>query len=106
MSFDDETTFLCLVWTDYKRVGKPCVCKHPHPHTHTHSGCTDHKGCPWEANVPELLGGTVARCLAMPACLVLVPVPHYKQHLSHHNTKLASSKIQHHLLLHLTGEHR
>lgn len=75
----------------------------PHP---THSGCTDHKGCPWEANVPELLGGTVARCFAMPACLVLVPVPHYKQHLSHHNTKLASSKIQHHLLLHLTGEHR
>lgn len=37
MSFDDETTFLCLVWTDYKRVGKPCVCKHPHPHTHTHT---------------------------------------------------------------------
>lgn len=31
------------------------------------------ENCPWEANIPELLGGSVARCFALPACLGFGP---------------------------------
>lgn len=92
LCFYDEAVFLRLIQTDCEwgtgLTGRRV--ERLHRYTEQMMGrCTDCDNCPWQVNVPELLGGSAARCGTSPACLGFGPITGHIYHAKTQSSQTA-----------------